>query len=297
MEIKKERNNELMNIKEEEMKRLTNIREERECECYDEISKIKKIEELEKEIEFKRKKEESEKEFEKIAKLKELKEEHGCPGCHRMREIKTEEDLKFKEGKKIEEFENEKLMKVILSILEQDENKSLNPQNNQQMHPFPNINNMPMIPQPPFNYNQQIMYSPISNNQQMFITPNMPNQPSFYNMYQSQTPMNMPYGPSNTYFFQPCNQTTMNTSYGLSNSFPKVETEEDIIKKLKKINFNEENYKKCEKNEKISCPICLNDIEQNEEVFIFPCEHLFHTNCALNWLKIKTECPLCRHEL
>ena len=181
--------------------------------------------------------------------------------------------------------------------MEQDENKSLNPQYNQQMHPFPNMNNMPMIPQPPFNCNSQIMNSQISNNQQMFITPNMPNQPSFHNMYQPQTPMNMPYGPSNPNFFQPCNQNTMNTSFGLNNSFPKVETEENIIKKLKKINFNEENYKKSEKNEKISCPICLNNIEQNEEVFIFPCEHLFHTNCALNWLKIKTECPFCRHEL
>ena len=86
-------------------------------------------------------------------------------------------------------------------------------------------------------------------------------------------------------------------NFNLSNSSPNAETEEDIIKKLKKINFNDETYKKNEKNEIISCIFCLNDIEKNEEVLLFPCEHIFHTNCTLEWLKFKKECPLCRLRL
>ena len=69
-----------------------------------------------------------------------------------------------------------------------------------------------------------------------------------------------------------------------------------IIKNLVKFNFNKEKSKNW--NIEISnCCICLNNIENNEEVNFLPCEHLFHWNCCLNWLKIKNKCPICRLEI
>jgi hypothetical protein len=46
------------------------------------------------------------------------------------------------------------------------------------------------------------------------------------------------------------------------------------------------------------CNICLVDFEEMERIKILECGHLkhfFHQKCLTNWMMIKTECPLCRH--
>ncbi len=49
-------------------------------------------------------------------------------------------------------------------------------------------------------------------------------------------------------------------------------------------------------NEK-SCSICLNEFKDNDELCLLQCEHLFHKQCLLNWLKKKHSCPICRHNI
>ena len=44
------------------------------------------------------------------------------------------------------------------------------------------------------------------------------------------------------------------------------------------------------------CTICLLNFEPEDEIVIFSCEakHYFHKKCGMEWLEVKTECPLCR---
>ena len=49
--------------------------------------------------------------------------------------------------------------------------------------------------------------------------------------------------------------------------------------------LNQNNYK---------CPICLNDIENNERSILTLCGHLFHHNCLYNDDNNSDKCPTCR---
>lgn len=41
------------------------------------------------------------------------------------------------------------------------------------------------------------------------------------------------------------------------------------------------------------CCICLDEIEEIDKSFL-PCDHYFHSQCILQHLEYKSECPLCR---
>ena len=41
------------------------------------------------------------------------------------------------------------------------------------------------------------------------------------------------------------------------------------------------------------CSICMNDINENNGGFL-DCGHCFHNGCLEKWIKIKTNCPMCR---
>ena len=43
----------------------------------------------------------------------------------------------------------------------------------------------------------------------------------------------------------------------------------------------------------ISCRICLEEYEQDEEIKILPCFHKYHKMCIDNWLKHSVKCPIC----
>lgn len=43
----------------------------------------------------------------------------------------------------------------------------------------------------------------------------------------------------------------------------------------------------------IECPICLNNIDTNQEC-LTKCNHQFCYNCLHKWLTINTNCPTCR---
>lgn len=43
------------------------------------------------------------------------------------------------------------------------------------------------------------------------------------------------------------------------------------------------------------CPICWEDFEAREEVMLTPCDHMFHEECIMPWVKSNGQCPVCRY--
>ena len=87
------------------------------------------------------------------------------------------------------------------------------------------------------------------------------------------------------------NQIMMNDNNRYGNppaSKSAVEKLENCIiteKKLKEFGFEN------------SCPVCKDEFNLNEECLLMPCEHHFHKDCLIPWLKERNSCPVCRYEL
>eukprot|EP01017_Pseudomicrothorax_dubius_P026042 TRINITY_DN2876_c0_g1_i12.p1 TRINITY_DN2876_c0_g1~~TRINITY_DN2876_c0_g1_i12.p1 ORF type:complete len:191 (+),score=31.09 TRINITY_DN2876_c0_g1_i12:60-575(+) len=45
------------------------------------------------------------------------------------------------------------------------------------------------------------------------------------------------------------------------------------------------------------CSVCKDEFNEEEPVRKMPCEHLFHNDCLVPWLKSHNSCPTCRFEL
>jgi len=44
----------------------------------------------------------------------------------------------------------------------------------------------------------------------------------------------------------------------------------------------------------IECSICLECINNSDNIYKLNCDHCFHRNCIKKWLNKKSSCPLCR---
>lgn len=66
--------------------------------------------------------------------------------------------------------------------------------------------------------------------------------------------------------------------------------EEHLFNQLKPIKF-------IKKEEEISCPVCLEEFKDKEDIIELPCQHLFHKKCIGEWLKQNHSCPTCRKKL
>jgi hypothetical protein len=48
------------------------------------------------------------------------------------------------------------------------------------------------------------------------------------------------------------------------------------------------------------CSICLEDlkiIEENNEIVVLKCSHLFHKKCIDEWINVQHVCPLCKENI
>ena len=84
----------------------------------------------------------------------------------------------------------------------------------------------------------------------------------------------------------------MSFDIGSNNRHPPAS--DKAIKELKKIEVNDNNLSNY-KN--ITCNICLENFEVGNILRILECNHEFHENCIITWLKSNNTCPICRHEL
>ncbi|XP_058742078.1 RING-H2 finger protein ATL70-like [Vicia villosa] len=47
-----------------------------------------------------------------------------------------------------------------------------------------------------------------------------------------------------------------------------------------------------------SCSICLGDYEESDMLRLLPnCDHLYHASCIDPWLRLHSNCPICRKSL
>ncbi|XP_042448258.1 uncharacterized protein LOC122033317 [Zingiber officinale] len=49
-----------------------------------------------------------------------------------------------------------------------------------------------------------------------------------------------------------------------------------------------------EKEEGKECAVCLEAFVANEHVLVTPCNHMFHNDCLVPWVKLHGKCPVCR---
>ncbi|KAK4267871.1 hypothetical protein QN277_024597 [Acacia crassicarpa] len=70
-------------------------------------------------------------------------------------------------------------------------------------------------------------------------------------------------------------------------------TKKAMAASLKKMEIFSDNIKTS------TCSICLEafDDEEGDDVLALPCDHFFHNDCIVGWLKIGHTCPLCRFQL
>ena len=43
-----------------------------------------------------------------------------------------------------------------------------------------------------------------------------------------------------------------------------------------------------------SCPICMEEYSNGDDLVLCPCRHAYHRVCLENWLRVKNFCPLCK---
>ena len=55
--------------------------------------------------------------------------------------------------------------------------------------------------------------------------------------------------------------------------------------------------KKTKTKKDCECSICLEKIKKGTEIYTLPCGHYFHQKCLDEWVKYKSECPICRNKI
>ncbi|KAK3183960.1 hypothetical protein Dsin_031246 [Dipteronia sinensis] len=62
-------------------------------------------------------------------------------------------------------------------------------------------------------------------------------------------------------------------------------------------NISTEKQKEKDNNDGKNCAVCLEDFEPREKVMLTPCNHMFHEECIVPWIRSNGQCPVCRFAL
>jgi len=61
---------------------------------------------------------------------------------------------------------------------------------------------------------------------------------------------------------------------------------------------------KIKEGDKVNCLICLMDYDNGEQIMMLVCTHMFHEDCAKDWLRKAPQrngkpqgCPICKAEM
>lgn len=47
-------------------------------------------------------------------------------------------------------------------------------------------------------------------------------------------------------------------------------------------------------NKETVCSICLEDFDETKEIVFLDCNHIYHSDCIIEWINKDPSCPLCR---
>ena len=70
---------------------------------------------------------------------------------------------------------------------------------------------------------------------------------------------------------------------------------QSAVDKLTKCNITEKKLE--EFGFENTCSVCKEEFVLSEEFLLMPCNHHFHKDCLIPWLKERNSCPVCRYEL
>mmetsp|Transcript_16481 Transcript_16481/g.23039 ORF Transcript_16481/g.23039 Transcript_16481/m.23039 type:complete len:294 (+) Transcript_16481:240-1121(+) len=79
-----------------------------------------------------------------------------------------------------------------------------------------------------------------------------------------------------------------------SNRYGSPPASENAVKQLKELKIDQTLLEKISATQ---CSVCQDDFKEGETVKQLPCEHYYHSDCILPWLKLHNSCPTCRYQL
>ena len=79
------------------------------------------------------------------------------------------------------------------------------------------------------------------------------------------------------------------------NKYGNPPASKDSVEKLEKCVIDKKKIK--EMGNENTCAVCKDEFECGQDCLSMPCQHYFHKECIIPWLKERNSCPVCRFEL
>ena len=79
------------------------------------------------------------------------------------------------------------------------------------------------------------------------------------------------------------------------NKYGNPPASKDAVEKLEKCVIDKKKIK--EFGNENTCAVCKDEFECGQDCLSMPCQHYFHKECIIPWLKERNSCPVCRFEL